>query len=129
MTALTAALAVAAAAAGLPVGVGKQPVHDADEPFVVVWPDPGVRSAVTMKANDGLAETWVCHCYGLTPESAEVAVRKLTAAVYGLHRQVIGGRLVQWPEQLSAVPLSIDRDAQPHLYDLTAEWRMRTSPS
>lgn len=124
MTALTTAVQ---AAAGLPVGVGKQPAHAADEPFVVIWPDPGVRSAVTMKANDGLAETWVCHCYGLTPESAEVAVRKLTAAIYGLHRQIVGGRVVQWPEQLSAVPLGIDRDAQPHLYDLTVEWRFRTS--
>lgn len=127
MTALTDVVVAATAAAGLPVGVGGQPAHAADEPFVVIWPDPGVRSAVTMKANDGLAETWVCHCYGLTPESADVAVRKLTAAIYGLHRTTVGGRLVQFPEQLSAVPLSIDRDAQPHLYDFAVEWRIRTS--
>jgi len=127
MTALTAAIVTALADQSLSVGVGRQPAHESDEPFVVIWPDSGRHSAVTMKANDGLAETWTCHCYGLTPESAQVAVRKLTAAIYGLHRQTIGGRLVQWPEQLSAVPLDIDRDAQPHLYDLTVEWRLRTS--
>lgn len=127
MTALTEAVKPALAAEGVPVGVGKQPALVGGKPFVVIWPDAGSRSAVTMKANDGLTETWLCHCYGLTPESAEVAVRKLTAAIYGLHRATVAGRVVQWPEQLSALPLSIDRDADPDLYDLAVEWRLRTS--
>lgn len=129
MTALTAAILPALATAGLPVGVGKQPANVGTSPFVVIWPDAGRRYAVTMRANDGLDETWVVHHYGLTPEAADVAVRKFTAAVYALHRTTVGGRLVQWPEQLSAVPLSIDRDADPDLYDLTVEWRLSTSPA
>lgn len=129
MTALTNAVVPVLAAAGVAVGVGKRPPPDGTKPFVVIWPDGGVRSANTMKANDGNAETWVCHCYGLTEDSAVIALTKLTTAVYGLHRQVIGGRLVQYPEQLSAVPLSRDDDVNPPLFDLTVEWRLSTSPA
>jgi hypothetical protein len=80
-----------------------------------------------MKANDGTEETWVCHCFGLTPESAAVAVGKLTTAIYGLYRQTVGGRVVHYPEQLSALPLSRDDTANPPLFDLVVEWRLRTS--
>lgn len=124
MTALTNALVL-----DIPFGVGRQPTRDGTKPFVVIWPDGGLRSALTMKANDGNTETWVCHCLGLTPESAEVALRKLTAAIYALHRQTVGGRLVQYPEQLSALPLSRDDDADPPLFDLAVEWRLATSPA
>lgn len=127
MTALTKVIVSDLASVGLPVGVGKQPAHTAGDPFVVVWPDPGLRYAVTMRANDGLAETWVVHHYGQTEESAAVAVRKFTGAVYALHRQVIDGRVVQFPEQTTARPLGIDRDAEPDLYDLVTEWRFTTS--
>lgn len=129
MTALTAAVKTALTTAGVPTGVGVKPAPDGTKPYVVIWPDGGVRSAWTMKANDGSAEVWVCHCYGLTEDSASVALAKLTTAVYGLHRQVIGGRLVQFPEQISAVPLQRDDDVNPPLFDLTVEWRLSTSPS
>jgi hypothetical protein len=124
VTALTDAVAPSV---GVPVGVGKQPTRDGTKPWVVIWPDGGLRSAVTMRANDGLAETWVCHCFGLTPESAGVAERKLATAIYALHRATIGGRLVQYPEQLSTVPLQRDDTADPPLFDLISEWRLRTS--
>lgn len=124
MTALTDALAPTV---GVPVGVGKQPTRDGTKPWVVIWPDAGVRSAVTMKANDGYAETWVCHCFGLTPDSAAVAARLLTAAIYDLHQDTVGGRLVQFPEQTSAVPLQRDDDADPPLWNYVMEWRLRTS--
>jgi hypothetical protein len=123
VTALTDALVVE----GVPVGIGKRPTVAVNKPFIVIWPDAGLRSAVTMKANDGLAETWTCHCYGLTEESAAVALRELTTAVYALWRTEVDGRLVQYPEQLSALPLSVDRDADPDLYDYAVEWRFRTS--
>ena len=129
MTALTNAITPTLAAVGVAVGVGKQPADVGTKPFVVIWPDAGVRSALTMKANDGNAETWVCHCYGLTEDSASIALAKLTTAIYGLHRQIVGGRLVQYPEQLSAVPLSRDDDVNPPLFDLTVEWRFSTSPA
>lgn len=127
MTALTSAVATSLTAAGIAVGVGKQPANVGTKPFVVIWPDGGMQSPVTMKANDGLSEAWVCHCYGLTEESAAVALRKLREVVYGLHRQIIGGRMVQYPEQLSALPLSRDDDVVPPLYDLAVEWRISTS--
>lgn len=128
MTALTNAI-VPLLAADVAVGVGQQPPNVGTKPFVVIWPDAGLRSAVTMRANDGLAETWVCHCYGLTADSAAVALRKLTAAIYALHLTTVDGRVVQYPEQLSALPLSVDRDADPDLYDYAVEWRFRTSPA
>lgn len=129
MTALTAAVAASLTTAGVLVGVGKRPAPDGTKPFVVIWPDVGVRSANTMKANDGRAETWVCHCFGYTEDSAVVVEAKLAAAVYALHRTVAGGRLVQWPEQLSSLPLSRDDDVNPPLFDLTVEWRLSTTPS
>jgi hypothetical protein len=83
VTALSNAIVPVLAAGGVPVGVGKRPAVDGTKPFVVIWPDGGVRSAITMQANDGNTETWVCHCYGLTPESAGIAEQKLAAAIYG----------------------------------------------
>jgi hypothetical protein len=124
---VTALSAAVVAAVDFPVGVGVQPTRDGTKPFAVIYPDAGLRSAYTMKANDGTDETWVCHCFGLTPESAAVAVGKLTTAIYGLYRQTVGGRVVHYPEQLSALPLSRDDTANPPLFDLVVEWRLRTS--
>jgi hypothetical protein len=56
VTALTAAVV---AAVDFPVGVGVQPTRDGTKPFAVIYPDAGVRSALTMKANDGTDETWI----------------------------------------------------------------------
>jgi hypothetical protein len=44
----------------------------------------------------------VCHCFGLTAASAEIAERQLAAAVYGLYGTDVDGRRVQYPEQLVA---------------------------
>lgn len=129
MTALTNAVLPILATDGVPVGVGKRPTVDGTKPYIVIWPDAAVRSAVTMKANDGATETWVCHCLGLTPDSVDVAVRKLTTAVYGLYRTVVDGRRVHYPEQLAALPLTRDDDVNPPLYDLTVEWRLSTTPA
>jgi hypothetical protein len=129
VTALARKIAADLVDDGVPVGVGKQPANVGAKPFVVIWPDAGVRSALTMKASDGLAETWVCHCVGQTPEAAYIAMTALTGAVYDLHRTVVDGRLVQYPEQLSALPLSRDDDVTPPFYDLTVEWRLSTTPA
>lgn len=129
MTVLTAAVVPVLDAAGVKVGVAGQPARDGTKPFVVIWADTGVRSALTMQANDGITETWMCHCLGLTPDSAAVAARKLADAVYGLHRQVLGGRIVHWPEQLTAVPVSRDDTVDPPLFDSVVEWRFTTSPA
>lgn len=127
MTALTEAVA---AAAGVPVGVGKPPAGlGAGQPYAVIWPSVPMRSTPTMRLDGGYTETWVCHCYGETEAAAAFVLGKLTAAVYGLHLTTVDGRVVQYPEQLSAVPLAVDRDATPDLYDLAVEWRLRTSPT
>jgi len=127
VTALTDAIKPALAAEDLLVGVGKQPNGVTNKPFVVISPDAGRRYAVTMKANDGLDETWTVHHYGRSPEAASIAVEKFTAAVYGLWLNTVGGRVVQWPQQLTTVGLSLDRDAEPDLYDLVVQWRLSTS--
>jgi hypothetical protein len=123
VTALTDALLVD----GVPVGIGKRPDVAASKPFVVIWPTVPVRSPSTMQVDGAYMETWTCHCYGLTEQSAAVALRKLTVAVYALWGAEVAGRVVQYPEQLSALPLSVDRDADPDLYDYAVEWRFRTS--
>lgn len=128
MSALTTAIVAAANTAGLPVGVGKEPTHAANRPWAVIWPDGGMRTSTHLAVGGGYAETWTCHHYGLTPESADVAVRILTDAVHALHLADVGGRRVLLPEQLSAIPMTVDRDADPPLYDLTVEWRLSTTP-
>jgi hypothetical protein len=126
VTALTDALAPTV---GVPWVSGSSPPGTARKPWVVIWPDAGVRSAVTMKANDGYAETWVCHCFGLTPDSAAVAARLLTAAIYNLHQDIVRAGWCSSPEQTSAVPLQRDDDADPPLWNYVMEWRLRTSPA
>lgn len=113
----------------VPTGIGERPANTGAKPFVVLWPDVGVRSAFTMQANDGSTTTIVAHCFGLTKASAEIAERKLAAAVYALHMTTVDGRRVLYPEQLVALPLSRDDDVNPPLYDLTVEWRLRTTPA
>lgn len=127
MSALTSVVTASLTTGGIAVGVGVRPTTMGTKPFVVIWPDGGVRSDATMKTNDALAETWTCHCYGLTEESAGVALRKLTDAILALQHTVVGGRRVRRPEQLTALPLTRDDDIDPPLFDLTVEWRLSTS--
>lgn len=127
--ALTDPITVALGAVGVPVGIGGRPANVGTKPFVVIWPDAPVRSAVTMKANDGQTTTLVCHCLGLTPAAAVIAERKLADALYGLFGATVDGRVLRYPEQLSSLPLTRDDDVSPPLYDLAVEWRLRTTPS
>jgi hypothetical protein len=126
--ALTDALK-AALAPDVPIGVGDQPGNVGKKPFIVVWADAPVRSQRVMNGtSDAQTTTLVCHCFGLTAASAEIAERKLAAAIYGLYGTDVDGRRVQYPEQLSSLPLTRDDDVSPPLYDLVVEWRLRTSP-
>ena len=125
MTALTDA--IVPLLNGVAVGVARKPDVAAGHPYIVIWPDAGTRAPVRLNILRGYEETWTAHCYGLTPESAEVAVRALTIAVYSLWNTTVDGRVVQYPEQLTSLPLSVDRDADPDLYDYATEWRFRTS--
>jgi hypothetical protein len=111
------------------VGVGQKPANvTAPGPYIVIWPDVPARAPVDDEADHGYVETWTAHCYGIGRRtSAEVARRKLSDAVYALWNTTVDGRTVQYPEQLTALPLSVDRDADPDLYDYAIEWRFRTS--
>lgn len=92
-----------------------------------MWPDAPVRSAARLDLTTGQTTTIVCHCLGLTAESAAIGEAKLAAAVYGLYQTTVDGRFVQYPEQLSALPLARDDDVSPPLYNLVVEWRLRTT--
>jgi hypothetical protein len=130
--ALTDAL-IAALAPDVLVGVGDRPgpaqVPGYAKPFIVLWPDSPVRASVRMDLTTGQTTTIVCHCLGLTEQSARIGEAKLAAAVYGLYQTVVDGRFVQYPEQLASLPLTRDDDVSPPLYLLVVEWRLRTSPA
>jgi hypothetical protein len=123
VTALTDALAVQT----IPVGIGVKPAVTGSGAYIVIWPDVPTRAPSTMKLDSAYVETWTCHCYGQTAEAAGIAFSALSQAVYGLWNTVVAGRKVQYPELLTALPLSVDRDADPDLYDHAVEWRFRTT--
>lgn len=116
-------------ALGVQFGDGDEPVRDGTKPWVVGWFDAGTYGARSLIGNDAWSVVGVFHCCGLSPESARVAVRRLTEAIKGLHLAVVDGRQVQMPQQLSATPLSRDDDADPPIYEQAVEWRLRTSPA
>lgn len=123
MTALTDALSVQT----VPVGVGGKPANVGTKAYIVIWPDAPARTPSTMKLTSSYTETWTAHCYGLTATAAEIALNALAAGVYALWGTTVDGRVVQYPEHLTSLPLSVDRDAEPDLYDYAVEWRFRTT--
>jgi hypothetical protein len=136
---VTDAVKAAIIDAGIAAEIGGRPKDTGSKPFVSIWPDGPVRTAA--KLNDPLGtETTVliCHCAGLTPEAARIAEQALFQAVIGLYRQTIDGRVVDrmpvqdWAHSGAISPsggLSRDDHVSPALFDLPAEWRIRTSPA
>lgn len=123
-------IATRALAGGVPVGDGGQPEDVGDGPWIVVWPDAGVLSAHTLgRPRSRVTAVLTAHCVGRSPESARVAARVLAGVLVGMGGADVAGWRVQPPEQLSALPLSIDRDVKPPLYTQTAEWRLRLTPT
>jgi hypothetical protein len=99
----------------------------AGKPYVVIWPDAGTRAPVTMRVDHGYEETWTAHCYGITPSPPRWPAGSSPTPCTACGTPTVDGRTVQYPEQLTALPLSVDRDADPDLYDYAVEWRLRTS--
>lgn len=124
---LVAAISAGLTAAGVAFGDGKKPTVAAGKPWVVGWFDAGTVDNRSLRSRDG----WVCvgtfHSFGLTPESARIANRALRSVVLGLHLTTVGGRVVQMPENLVAVPMSRDDDADPAVFLLIDEWRIRVA--
>ena len=119
--------AVKAAVIGVSVGEGKKPTVAAGKPYVVVWFDAGAVDNRSLRSRDGLALTATFQCYGATPESVRVAVRRVREGVASLHRAVVEGRTLHLPEHLAGPPMQRDDDVQPPLWWQTDEWRFRTS--
>lgn len=117
------------AALGVPFGDGHEPDRVDNNPWVVGWFDAGTYAARSLIGGDAWSTVGTFHCCGLTPESARVAVRRLTEVIKGLHLAVVDGRQVQMPQQLTASPLDRDDDADPPVYLQAVEWRLRTSPA
>lgn len=122
------AILAAARQQGVPIGDSVMPTREGTKPWIVAWFDAGALGPHTMTS-----QTWTvtltAHCLGLSAEAARIAAAKLATALQSLHRQIVGGQLIQWPEQTTALPVSRDDDANPVQYDATVEWRLRTSPA
>lgn len=120
--------AIKAALAGdVLLGEGVKPKNVGDEPYVVAFFDAGTVGNRSLVSRDGWSLVGTFHASGLTPESARVAVRKLRAAILGLHLTTVGGRTLLMPEHLSGTPMQRDDDADPPLFIQIDEWRFRTS--
>ena len=117
------------AARGVPFGDAKKPTVATGDPWVVGWTDPGQVTDRTLVSRDGFELVLVAHCCGISPESARIARGVLADVLLGLHRQVIGGRLVQMPRNEPGPPMQRDDDAQPAIYVQIVEWRLATSPA
>lgn len=118
----------AIAAQGLAVGVGVKPAVASGLPWAVMWPDAGNVTDRSLRSRDGFTLTLPVQCYGLSPASAAVAVRKVRTAIEGLGRQAVGGRTVQPPSHQPPPPLTRDDDADPPVFMHYDEWRITTTP-
>lgn len=123
------ALKDAIAARGIAYAVGQKPTVTAGHPWIVAWPDFGTITNRSLSSRDGFSMVVVLQCYGLSPESAGIASRKSRAAVLGLHRAEVGGRVLLMPEHRTGPPLTRDDDVDPPIWMQVDEWRFRTTPA
>lgn len=122
------AIKAAIAAQGVAVGVAKKPVVAAGLPWVVMWPDGGAITNRSMASRDGFLMVLALHCFGLSPDSAWVALRKARVGVTGMANAVVAGRGIQVPIPLESLPpISRDDDVDPPLFMQYDEWRIQTS--
>lgn len=118
------AAVAAGGSAGVPTEVGRKPAG-APTRWVVLWPDAGTVEDRSMRSRDGWSLVLPCQCYGLSPEAALYAVRKLRAAILSLHGTVVGGRTVLMPTHAASSQLDRDDAADPPLWMQYDEWRIR----
>lgn len=112
--------------AGVPFGDGRKP-SNATTRYIVAWFDAGRVEDSSLRSRDGWSAVGTFHCYGQTPDAARFANARLTSAVLGLVGVTVGSRVLLMPEQVTAVPLQRDDDADPAMFDVISEWRFRTS--
>lgn len=124
---IVAALDAAVTAAGVAFGDGLKPT-DATTRYVVAWFPPGKVEDSSLRSRDGFSVVGTFHCYGQTTEAARIANRVLTEAILSLRGQIIGGRQLMAPEQLSDA-WNRDDDLTPPMFDAISEWRFGTTPA
>lgn len=119
----------AAVEPAVPLGYGRQPTRVGTKPWVVAWPDAGNVYAATMRWTDGEDLTITFRQYGLTPESAAVADRRVKTACFAQLNTVVDGRRVFAVEQLTAVPLAREDEQDPPVFVYVTEFRFRSTPA
>lgn len=124
---LVDAITAAVTAQGVAIGDGEKPTVATGLPWVVAWAGGGLVDDRSMRFRDGFTLTVPFQVFGLDPDSVRWAVRKLRAALLGLHLTVVDGRTVQMPVNEPPPPMSRDDDADPPLWMQYDEWRFRTT--
>jgi hypothetical protein len=125
---LIAAVRDSVTAQNVAVAVGRRPGNVGPRmPWVVMWPDGGMVTDRSLLSRDGFELVAPFQCYGLEPESAIVAVRKVRTAMESLTGQVVAGRTILAPSHTAPPVLSRDDDADPPLFMYYDEWRIRTT--
>lgn len=126
---VVAAIGSAVTTGGVAFGDGKKPANVGSKPYVVAFFDAGTVTDRSLASRDGWELYCSFQCAGLSPEAVRIAIRKVRAAVLGLRRQVLGGRLILMPTHEYGAPMSREDDADPTLFIQIDEWRIRTSPA
>ena len=119
--------AIKTAMTGIAYGEAAKPTVTAGSPYVVAWFDSGTVGDRSLRSRDGFSLVATFQCYGSSPESVRIAVRKVRAAVFSLFGTTVGGRTVLMPESLASPPMQRDDDVQPPLWWQADEWRFRTT--
>ena len=124
---LVDAIEAAVTAQGVAIGNGEKPTVAAGKPWVVHWMDAGTVDDRSMRSRDGFLLTAPFQVYGFDPDSIRIAVRKVRAAILGLHGMTVDGRTVQRPVHEPSPLMSRDDDADPEQWMQYEEWRIRTT--
>lgn len=126
---ITDAIAAAMTGQGIAYDLGRKPTVASGAPYVVGWPDGGTVADSSLLMRDGWTLVIVLQCYGTSPDSVWVALRKSRAAMFSLARATVGGRLIGLPQHSTPPPLQRDDNPSPPLWWLSDEWRVPTSPA
>lgn len=108
---------------GAPDGV--EPTDD--EPYIVLYPDPGVpvRASLADDRVDFMAVVQLT-CVGLTAEQALNVCDRASAALSA--PLVVSGRTAWRPEPLEGLPVRRDDDVTPPCFYAISRFRLRSTP-
>ncbi len=123
------AVAALLTAAGLPTTIAEAS-DDAEPPFVVLWPTPGLTHAVTLNSpNSDVTLDFQMTCVGETAEQALWTHDKARAAIDRVTPTVSGRSARPIFSEFQPQPVRRDDAVNPPLFVAISEWSLRTSPS